>query len=86
MGQTQMTPAAIGMLIGAELIFFLLVGVLIAIGNYHLAKRLGRNRALWVILTIIPGVNIVFLYYVFYQVIYGVLDRLPLHPLPRDRV
>jgi hypothetical protein len=81
----EMTPAVIAILVGAYLIVFLLVGIFFAIGNYHLARRLGKNRALWVILTLIPGVNLVF-YYVFYQVIYGVLDRLPLHPLPRDRV
>ena len=72
----------------AVLIYFaVIIGmlVLLAIGNAGLARRLGKNTALWVILTLVPGVNFVFMYYVMYQVIYGILDRLPPPPPPRLR-
>jgi hypothetical protein len=60
-----------------ELFIFLILGVLLAIGNAGIAGRLGKSKALWVVLSIVPGVNIIFMYYVFYQIVYGVLDRLP---------
>ena len=60
-----------------ELVIFLILGVLLAIGNAGIAGRLGKSKALWVILSIVPGVNLIFMYYVFYQIVYGVLDRLP---------
>jgi hypothetical protein len=47
-----------------------------AIGNYFIAGRMGRNKILWVLLTLIPIVNFVFLYYVMYSVILYILDRL----------
>ena len=77
-------PAALAALAAfgiVELVVFLILGIFWAIGNYALAQRLGRNAVLWAILTLIPGVNFIFLYYVFYQVIYGILDRLPAEPL-----
>ena len=48
----------------------------LAIGNAFLARRLGRNVAVWVILSLIPGVNFLFFYYVAYIVVFAVLDRL----------
>jgi len=60
-----------------ELVIALVVGGLLALGNAGIAGRLGKSKALWVILSIVPLVNIFFMYYVFYQVVYGVLDRLP---------
>ena len=48
----------------------------LAIGNYFIADRMGRNKVLWVILTLIPIVNFVFMYYVIYAVILYVLDKL----------
>jgi heme/copper-type cytochrome/quinol oxidase subunit 3 len=67
-----------------EFAILLILGIFWAMGNYALARRLGKNSVLWVILTLIPGVNFIFLYYVLYQTIYGILDRLPAEPL-RDR-
>jgi hypothetical protein len=58
-------------------VVFLILGIFLAIGNYALARRLGKNQIAWAILSLIPGVNFIFLYYVFYQVIFGILDRLP---------
>ena len=37
---------------------------------------MGRNKILWVVLTLIPIVNFVFLYYVMYSVLLYILDRL----------
>lgn len=48
----------------------------LAIGNYFIADRMGRNKILWVVLTLIPVVNFIFLYYVFYAVVLYVLDKL----------
>ena len=62
---------------GVELLIFTIAAVFFAIGNYFIAKRLGKSGPLWAVLTIIPGVNIVFLYYMTYQIIYAILDRLP---------
>lgn len=47
-----------------------------AIGNYFIADRMGRNKIVWVILTLIPIVNFIFLYYVIYSVILYILDKL----------
>jgi hypothetical protein len=48
----------------------------LAIGNAFLARRLGRSVAWWVILSLIPGINFIFFYYVAYTVVFAVLDRL----------
>jgi hypothetical protein len=60
-----------------QIVLFLILCIFLAIGNYALAPRLGKNKIVWGILGIIPIVNFVFLYYVLYQVIFGILDRLP---------
>jgi len=64
-------------IVGTELVIFVIGSIFFAIGNYFIAKRLGKSGPLWAVLTIIPGVNIVFLYYMTYQIIYAILDRLP---------
>ena len=53
-------------------------GIPLAIGNAFLARRLGRSVVLWVILSLIPGINLIFFYYVAYIVVFAVLDRLKL--------
>ena len=58
------------------IVWMLLVFVQFAIGNYFLAQRLGKPAGLWVVLTLIPIVNYVFMLYVGYFVLYAVLDRL----------
>ena len=60
----------------APLLMFLLFGILFGIGNYFLAKRIGANRLIWVLLSIIPIVNFLFMYYVIYKTVYAILDRL----------
>jgi hypothetical protein len=72
----------------ALLIYFaVIIGmlVLLAVGNAGLARRLGKNTTLWIVLSLVPGVNVFFMYYVMYQVMYGILDRLPPLPPPRLR-
>jgi hypothetical protein len=64
---------------GFDLISLLPLAVItipLAIGNFFLSKRLGRSAAVWLVLSIIPGVNIVFMYYVIYTVVFEILDRL----------
>ncbi len=59
--------------------YIILLGALaiaFAIGNGFVAARLGKSVALWVILSLIPLVNIFFFYYVAYAVILGMLRRL----------
>jgi hypothetical protein len=55
---------------------FLVFGIPLAIGNAFLARRLGRNVALWVVLSLLPGVNLIFFYCVAYMVVFAVLDCL----------
>ncbi len=47
-----------------------------AIGNYFLAKRLGKSPILWVVQSLIPLYNFGFFYYVAYRLVFFVLDRL----------
>jgi len=54
----------------------LLLWLGMAIGNGFLARRLGHSAALWVVLSLIPGVNYFFYLYVGYAVILGILKRL----------
>lgn len=53
-----------------------LLGIPFALGNYFVADRMGKNRVLWVIISLIPVVNFFFLYYLWYVVVVYVLDRL----------
>ena len=47
-----------------------------AVGNFFLAKRLGKNEVLWVVLSLIPPFNMFFMWYVLYQSLFAILDRL----------
>ena len=51
-------------------------GIPFAIGNYYLAKSMGRSIALWVVLSLVPVVNIFFFYFVAYVVILFLIRRL----------
>jgi MFS-type transporter involved in bile tolerance (Atg22 family) len=59
-----------------QLVPFLLLSVPFAIGNGYLAARLGRNRVVWVILSLLPLVNYLFYVYVAYQIVFFVIDQL----------
>ncbi len=54
----------------------LLLWLGMAIGNGFLARRLGHSVVLWVVLSLIPGINYFFYLYVGYAVILGILKRL----------
>ena len=60
----------------AGLLPFLLIGIPFAIGNYFLAKRIGASQLIWVLLSIVPIVNLLFMHYVMYKTVYAILDRL----------
>ncbi len=54
----------------------ILMSIPFAIGAYFVAGRMGRSRALWVILTLIPFVNILFYFYAMFAILLYILDRL----------
>jgi hypothetical protein len=60
------------------LLFLFGVYIAVAIANGYLAARLDRNVAVWVILSLIPIVNVFFYMYAFYVVLFFVVDRLKL--------
>ena len=62
------------------LLFLSAVYIAVAIANGYLAARLDRNRAGWVILSLIPIVNVFFYIYAFYIVLFFIVDRLKLIP------
>ena len=51
----------------------MLFAIPFAIGNYFVA---GRHKAVWVVLTLTPFVNFIFMYYVIYAVVLYMLGRL----------
>lgn len=53
-----------------------LLGMLFCIIPYKLAPRVGANKVVWLIVSLIPIVNFFFLYYVFYRVVAHMLDKL----------
>jgi hypothetical protein len=62
------------------LVFLFAVYIAVAIANGFLAARLDRNAAAWVILSLIPIVNVFFYIYAFYVVLFFIVDRLKLIP------
>ena len=53
-----------------------LVSIPFAIGNYKIAGRMGASQLLWLLLSLIPFVNIFFNFYVWYAVVIRILDML----------
>jgi uncharacterized membrane-anchored protein len=45
------------------LIFFFVMMILLALISHMLAKQKGRNVVLWTILGLIPGINMICIYY-----------------------
>ena len=58
------------------LIITVALWIALAVGNGFIARELGKHVALWVILSLIPVVNVFFYIYIFYAVILGILHRL----------
>ena len=65
-----------GLPVLAALVPMLVFGIIFSIPNGFLAARLGKSVPLWVILTIIPGVNYMFFIYMSYVVLFFVIDKL----------
>lgn len=63
----------IGM-IWAQAIVWGIMGVFLAVINYFFAKKLERNRFVWVVFSIIPFVNYVFSIYVFMTILFFFID------------
>jgi uncharacterized membrane protein (DUF485 family) len=59
-----------------SIITYIVFSIPFAIGNGYLASRLGRNVAAWVVLTLVPVINTVFMIYVIYIALYALFDRL----------
>ena len=57
-------------------IFPILLGIPFAVGNYYLARRLGKNSTKYVILSLIPVFNYCFFFYLTYLVVFKILDKL----------
>ena len=72
-----MEPQVTGIIgVFAAFVPMLLFQIPYAIFAGALARRLNGNTAIWVVVSLIPLVGILFLMYVFYRVIAKVLDRL----------
>jgi len=69
-----MTPSDGSMIM--SLLPYLILSTPLAVGNYYLAPRVGKNRTLWVILSLIPVFNFFFWGYVWYIVAIRILDYL----------
>jgi hypothetical protein len=50
--------------------------IALAVGNGFIARELHKSVVLWVILSLIPVVNVFFYIYIAYAVVLGVLHRL----------
>ncbi len=64
-------------------IVLLAIYIAVAIANGYLAARLDRSVPVRVVLSLIPIVNVGFYIYVFYVVLFFVIDRLKLIPPAR---
>ncbi|HXS39118.1 MAG TPA: hypothetical protein VN766_02980 [Stellaceae bacterium] len=58
------------------LVVIVALWIALAVGNGFIARALGKNVALWVILSLIPIVNYFFYIYIAYSVILGILYKL----------
>ena len=66
--------------IAIQLIPITIVGALFSWGNYLLAVRTGRSGWLFVVLSFVPIVSLIVLYYMLYSSLRYALDRLPSGP------
>src|ERR1700683_4771456 len=75
-GRTMIDTGTAWIPIVAQLVPFVLLSIPFAVGEFFLARRFGKSGGLWVVLTLIPFVNFFFFVYLFFIVIFSVLDRL----------
>ncbi|MGH7092013.1 MAG: hypothetical protein ACREFB_00575 [Stellaceae bacterium] len=71
-----MGPVAVVIVSGVYFLVVLGVYVALAVANGMLAARLEKSVAAWVILSLIPLVNLFFFIYVGYTVLFFIIDRL----------
>jgi len=71
--ESQTDPTTV---VTVSLIPVLIIFLLLAFVMSKLAPRVGGSAVTWFILTIIPAVNVFFLYYAVYRIIAHILDRL----------
>lgn len=55
---------------------FIALWIALAVGNGFIARALGKQVWLWVVLSLVPIVNYFFYIYIVYSVVLGVLNRL----------
>ena len=60
----------------AMLVVIVLVLTPFALGANLLTEKLGENRWVWTILTLIPGLNVIFGFYVAFHLVCHVVDSL----------
>lgn len=60
----------------AMLVMFVLLSTPFALGVNILAEKLGENRWVWTTLMLIPGLNMIFGFYVVFHVVCHVVDSL----------
>jgi hypothetical protein len=58
------------------LIITVALWIALAVGNGFIARELNKHVGLWVVLSLIPVVNVFFYIYIAYAVIIGILHRL----------
>jgi hypothetical protein len=63
-----------GMLL--SLLPFFILSFPFAVVNYFLAPRLGKSGGLWAVLSLIPFINLVCVWYLLYCALFSALDRL----------
>ena len=76
MHEQMISGPAAAIFFGVYFLILLGIYIAVAIANGYLAARLGRNVPVWVILSLIPVVNVFFYLYMGYTVLFFVIDRL----------
>jgi hypothetical protein len=75
-GPQPFSPEIFWALMTAQIVFWLLMGAIFAIGFWFVAGRVGRTRWAWALLSIIPFVNFFFFIYAFFRVLLYGIDRI----------
>lgn len=76
MQEHVMSGMAAAVIFGVYFLILLAIYIAVAIANGYLAARLSRSVAGWVILSLIPIINVFFFVYAGYTVLFFVIDRL----------
>jgi hypothetical protein len=72
----QLSGTAALIFFGVYFLVFLGFYIAMAVANGYLAARLGKSVPAWVILSLIPIVNVFFFLYIGYTVLFFIIDRL----------